>query len=207
MGPKSVWNRREPTNNPSVTPGQQYVNLGDGLVSDCGLNLTLSGWFNITTDTTEAPLLEFAKDTSDLSTLRRTRRRMRRQCSPSYSRRCGFSRGQNTSLFVDIGDLDSYRRRSFGNSRFGIRWKAGRPLPERCQAINRNHEHGSPFQWLGHDNAEMRSAGHQAIQCPGSTVRSTRFWWHAGRTRMTRLSRSRIFRPIDMGALPAGDAV
>ena len=50
-------------NNPAVTPAQQYVDLGDGLVSDCGLNLTLSGWFNITTNTTDAPLFEFAKDT------------------------------------------------------------------------------------------------------------------------------------------------
>ena len=54
------------TNNPAVTPAQQYVHLGDGLVADCGLNLTLSGWFNFNSNTTDAPLLEFAKDTNDV---------------------------------------------------------------------------------------------------------------------------------------------
>jgi len=53
-------------NNPTVTPGLQYVDLGDGLASDCGLNLTLSGWFSFASNTTEAPLLEFAKDTTNL---------------------------------------------------------------------------------------------------------------------------------------------
>ena len=54
------------TNNPSATPGQQYVDLADGIISDCGLTLTIAGWFNITTNTTDAPLFEFAKDTASL---------------------------------------------------------------------------------------------------------------------------------------------
>ena len=53
-------------NSPAVTPAQQYVDLGDGLVSDCSLNLTLSGWFNFNSNMTDAPLLEFARDTINL---------------------------------------------------------------------------------------------------------------------------------------------
>jgi hypothetical protein len=41
------------------------VDLADGLISDCGLNLTVAGWFNFTSNTTEAPLFEFGKDTSN----------------------------------------------------------------------------------------------------------------------------------------------
>ena len=50
---------------------------------------------------------------------------------------------------MDIGDLDSYRRRSFGNSRFGIRWKAGRPLPERCQQLTGTTNTGALFSGWG----------------------------------------------------------
>jgi hypothetical protein len=52
-------------NTSSVTPAQQYVDLADGLVADCGLNLTVAGWFNITSNASEAPLFEFGKDTSN----------------------------------------------------------------------------------------------------------------------------------------------
>jgi len=50
--------------NTTIAPAQQFVDLADGIVANCATNLTLAGWFNLTTNSTDAPFLELAQDTT-----------------------------------------------------------------------------------------------------------------------------------------------
>jgi hypothetical protein len=48
------------SDNPAVA-AQQYVALLDGAIATCTTAITLSAWINLTTNTTDAPVLEFAQ--------------------------------------------------------------------------------------------------------------------------------------------------
>lgn len=45
-------------------PAVQYVDLADGLIQDCGYNLTLAGWINLETNNLLAPMIEVAPGTT-----------------------------------------------------------------------------------------------------------------------------------------------
>ena len=54
------------SNDASVTPAAQYVDLADGIVTPCTTSLTLSGWFSLTTNNPDAPFIEIAADSTKL---------------------------------------------------------------------------------------------------------------------------------------------
>jgi hypothetical protein len=49
------------TNSPA-TAAQQYVTLPDGIIANCTTAVTFSAWINLTSNTTDAPVLEFGSD-------------------------------------------------------------------------------------------------------------------------------------------------
>jgi hypothetical protein len=48
--------------NTNTGPAVQYVDLTDGLIQDCGVNLTVAGWINLETNHFMAPFFEVALD-------------------------------------------------------------------------------------------------------------------------------------------------
>jgi hypothetical protein len=48
--------------NPITPPAVQYVDLADGIISDCGANLTVAGWLNLDSLTDNARFLDFGND-------------------------------------------------------------------------------------------------------------------------------------------------
>jgi hypothetical protein len=56
------------SDNPT-TAAQQYVTLLDGIIANCTTTITMSAWINLTTNTTDAPVLEFAQSDTLLTNL------------------------------------------------------------------------------------------------------------------------------------------
>ena len=50
--------------NSPATAAQQYVTLADGIMNNCTTAATFSAWINLTTNTTDAPVLEFGSDST-----------------------------------------------------------------------------------------------------------------------------------------------
>ncbi|HEY3595483.1 MAG TPA: LamG domain-containing protein [Polyangiaceae bacterium] len=48
--------------NPVTPPAVQYVDLADGIISDCGANLTIAGWLNLDSLTDNARFVDFGND-------------------------------------------------------------------------------------------------------------------------------------------------
>jgi hypothetical protein len=50
--------------NGAVGPAVQYVDLADGLIQECGYNLTFAGWINLETNNLLAPMIEVSPGTT-----------------------------------------------------------------------------------------------------------------------------------------------